>query len=110
MGRCRMLTRASTGGLVVWAEAGASPQFPRRLRRYNHAVIWVAGGWRLSPMYDVLPMLEEGPAQTLAMAVGREGSQISRANLLSHHAHFALTRDQAEQVRCGCSAERVRTV
>lgn len=30
------------------------------------------------------------------MAVGREGSQISRANLLSHHAHFALTRDQAE--------------
>lgn len=27
MGRCRMLTRASTGGLVVWAEAGASPQF-----------------------------------------------------------------------------------
>jgi serine/threonine-protein kinase HipA len=32
------------------------------------------------------------------MAVGREGRQISRANLLSHHAHFALTREQAEQL------------
>ncbi|AJQ47150.1 MULTISPECIES: type II toxin-antitoxin system HipA family toxin [Pseudomonas] len=75
------------------ALVGNSDDHPR-----NHAVIWVAGGWRLSPMYDVLPMLEEGPAQTLAMAVGREGRQISRANLLSHHAHFALTREQAEQL------------
>ncbi|MNC73497.1 hypothetical protein D3C75_1247100 [compost metagenome] len=32
------------------------------------------------------------------MAVGREGSQISRANLLSHHAHFALARDHAEHL------------
>ena len=72
---------------------GNSDDHPR-----NHAVIWVDGGWRLSPMYDVLPMLEEGPAQTLAMAVGREGSQISRANMLSHHAHFALTREHAEHL------------
>ncbi|MFF7061409.1 HipA domain-containing protein [Pseudomonas sp. NPDC008258] len=64
----------------------------------NHAVIWVGGKWRLSPMYDVLPMLDEGPAKALAMSVGREGSQVSRSNLLSHHAHFALARDQAEQL------------
>ncbi|WP_264313340.1 type II toxin-antitoxin system HipA family toxin [Pseudomonas putida] len=75
------------------ALVGNSDDHPR-----NHAVIWLDGGWRLSPMYDVLPMLEEGPAQTLAMAVGREGSQISRANLLSHHAHFALTREHAEHL------------
>lgn len=75
------------------ALVGNSDDHPR-----NHAVIWVDGGWRLSPMYDVLPMLEEGPAQTLAMAVGREGSQISRANMLSHHAHFALTREHAEHL------------
>jgi serine/threonine-protein kinase HipA len=75
------------------ALAGNSDDHPR-----NHAVLWVGGRWRLSPMYDVLPMLDEGPAQTLAMAVGREGSQISRSNLVSHHAHFALSRDHAEQV------------
>lgn len=49
-------------------------------------------------MYDVLPMLDEGPAKALAMAIGREGSQVSRSNLLSHHTHFALTRDQAEHL------------
>lgn len=75
------------------ALAGNGDDHPR-----NHAVIWIGGQWRLSPMYDVLPMIDEGPAQTLAMAVGRDGSQISRSNLLSHHAHFALSRDQAEQL------------
>lgn len=75
------------------ALVGNSDDHPR-----NHAIVWVEGGWRLSPMYDVLPMLDEGPAKTLAMAVGREGSQISRANLLSHHAHFALARDHAEHL------------
>lgn len=64
----------------------------------NHAVLWLGGQWRLSPMYDVLPMLDEGPAQTLAMAVGREGARISRLNLLSHHKHFALRIDEAEHV------------
>ncbi|WP_296262684.1 MULTISPECIES: hypothetical protein [unclassified Pseudomonas] len=47
-------------------------------------------------MYNVLPILGEGPAQTLAMAVGKEGRKISRANLLSHHAHFALSHDEAQ--------------
>ncbi|WP_060483413.1 type II toxin-antitoxin system HipA family toxin [Pseudomonas sp. NBRC 111119] len=75
------------------ALVGNSDDHPR-----NHAVIWLGGQWRLSPLYDVLPMLDEGPAKTLAMAVGREGSQISRANLLSHHTHFALGREEAEQV------------
>jgi len=64
----------------------------------NHAIIWLEGQWRLSPMYDVLPILGEGPAQTLAMAVGREGRKVSRANLLSHHAHFALSLDDARNV------------
>lgn len=75
------------------ALAGNSDDHPR-----NHAIICLQGRWRLSPMYDVLPMLDEGPAKTLAMAVGRDGSSISRTNMLSHHAHFALSRAQAEQV------------
>lgn len=64
----------------------------------NHAIVYVQGQWRLSPLYDVLPILEEGPAKTLAMAVGRDGAKITRANLLSHHAHFALPYEQAEAV------------
>ena len=75
------------------ALAGNSDDHPR-----NHAILLLDGQWRLSPLYDVLPILEEGPAKTLAMAVGRSGSQISRANLLSHHAHFALSRDEAGEV------------
>lgn len=75
------------------ALVGNSDDHPR-----NHSIIWLAGQWRLSPMYDVLPIVDEGPAQTLSMAVGRDGNQISRANLLSHHTHFALTRDLAEHV------------
>ncbi|MEB0039496.1 HipA domain-containing protein [Pseudomonas sp. MH10] len=75
------------------ALVGNSDDHPR-----NHAIIWLDGQWRLSPMYDVLPVLGEGPAQTLAMAVGREGTKINRKNLLSHHAHFALSLDHAEHV------------
>lgn len=75
------------------ALAGNGDDHPR-----NHAVLWVGGQWRLSPMYDVLPLLDEGPAQTLAMAVGRDGTQISRSNLLSHHKHFALRLDEAERL------------
>lgn len=66
----------------------------------NHAILWLDGGWRLSPMYDVVPGLEGSPPPTLSMAVGRHGRTISRINLLSHSAHFALTTDQAEEVLC----------
>lgn len=75
------------------ALAGNSDDHPR-----NHAVILIRGQWRLSPMYDVLPILEEGPAKALAMAVGSEGAQVSRFNLLSHHRHFALERAHAEHL------------
>lgn len=72
------------------ALVGNSDDHPR-----NHAVIWQEGAWRLSPMYDVLPVLGEGPAQGLAMEVGINGTLLSRANLLSQHEHFALTKDEA---------------
>lgn len=75
------------------ALVGNSDDHPR-----NHSIIWLGGQWRLSPMYDVLPIIDEGPAQTLSMAVGREGTRISRVNLLSHHAHFALNREHAEHL------------
>ena len=72
------------------ALVGNSDDHPR-----NHAVIWQQGRWRLSPLYDVLPMLGEGPAQTLSMALGREGTRINRSNLLSQCRHFGLTTEAA---------------
>lgn len=64
----------------------------------NHSVIWLDGRWRLSPMYDVLPLLDEGPAQALSMSVGIDGPRLSRDNLLSQHEHFALQKAEAAAV------------
>ena len=75
------------------ALVGNSDDHPR-----NHAAIWQDGVWRLSPMYDVLPVLGEGPAQGLAMDVGMKGPLLSRANLLSHHQHFALSEEDAADI------------
>ncbi|WP_248803189.1 type II toxin-antitoxin system HipA family toxin [Pseudomonas sp. MWU13-2100] len=72
------------------ALVGNSDDHPR-----NHAVIYQDGAWRLAPMYDVVPVLDEGPAQALAMSVGMQGHLLSRSNLLSHHRHFGLTEDEA---------------
>lgn len=64
----------------------------------NHAVIWQRGRWRLSPMYDVMPVLGEGLAQTLSMALGSEGTSIGRTNMLSECRHFGLKTKAAEAV------------
>lgn len=64
----------------------------------NHAIIFVDGGWRLSPMYDVLPILDEGVARYMSMSVGVDGTKVSRSNLLSQHQHFSLHQDEAEGI------------
>ncbi|WP_397453595.1 type II toxin-antitoxin system HipA family toxin [Pseudomonas sp. NA-150] len=84
--RRELFTRMAYNALV-----GNGDDHPR-----NHAVIWKGDTWRLSPLYDVLPILGEGPAQALSMAVGTDGPRITRDNLLSQHRHFALTREEAE--------------
>jgi serine/threonine-protein kinase HipA len=64
----------------------------------NHAVLFKNGQWRLSPMYDVVPALDGAPPPTLAMDVGQQGKVIRRDNLLSHAAHFGLSREGAAAV------------
>ncbi|WHS60083.1 type II toxin-antitoxin system HipA family toxin [Pseudomonas sp. G2-4] len=61
----------------------------------NHAILWLKGRWQLAPMYDVVPGLDGSSPPNLSMAVGRHGRMITRENLLSHCAHFALTLEQA---------------
>jgi serine/threonine-protein kinase HipA len=49
-------------------------------------------------MYDVPPILDEGPALTLSISVGLNEKAISRLNLLGHHQHFALAKDAAIEI------------
>lgn len=77
--------------MVYNALIGNADDHPR-----NHAIIYTGGSWRLSPMYDALPLIDEGPAKHLSMSVGIDGAKLSRANLLSKHQHFSLTKDEAE--------------
>jgi serine/threonine-protein kinase HipA len=41
----------------------------------NHGFLWDAGkhGWRLSPLYDVVPFPQVGQERYLAIGVGRQG-------------------------------------
>lgn len=79
--------------MIYNALVGNADDHPR-----NHAIIYQEGCWRLSPMYDAVPLLDEGPAKHLSMSVGIHGTQISRMNLLSQHRQFALAQDEAEGI------------
>lgn len=62
----------------------------------NHALIAPGRAWRLSPAYDLNPMPLPGPeARDLAMTCGRYGRAATRSNLLSGHARFLLSEDEA---------------
>ncbi|NBA97165.1 type II toxin-antitoxin system HipA family toxin [Pseudomonas sp. R5(2019)] len=61
----------------------------------NHGVIFKAGRWRLSPLYDVVPCLDGAPPPRLAMAVGKYGHELSRRNLLSQAEHYLLNQNEA---------------
>ena len=60
----------------------------------NHAFIYKNNQWRLAPLFDVVPNAEFYPTR-LAMKIGDQGELINRSNLLSMHAHFHLSKDEA---------------
>jgi len=66
----------------------------------NHGFIHGAQGWRLSPLYDVLPIPARRSADnfSLSLIIGQEGTTATIANLYSRHQSFNLSRAQAEQV------------
>ncbi|OLS61938.1 type II toxin-antitoxin system HipA family toxin [Pseudomonas putida] len=64
----------------------------------NTAVLLRNGGWRLSPMYDVVPTTEGQAPNRLAMAIGRYGHELSKRNLLSQVEHFGLSEAEAEAI------------
>lgn len=65
----------------------------------NHAVIAPGNDWRLSPVYDLVPL----PAvrverRDLALTVGDFGRYANVTNLMSQCTRFLLTRDEASQM------------
>ena len=63
----------------------------------NHALVRTAGGWRLSPAYDIVPVaLVSQERRDLALQVGRFGRAASRYNLVSMSQAFGLSREEAE--------------
>ncbi|MDQ2734976.1 MAG: type II toxin-antitoxin system HipA family toxin [Pseudomonadota bacterium] len=62
----------------------------------NHALIAPTEKWELSPAYDLTPNpLVSQEKRDLAMACGRFNRYANRTNLLSEHAQFKLSIDQA---------------
>ena|SRR5258706_11351874 len=61
----------------------------------NHAFLFDGKGWRLSPLYDVVPRPRTGPHPNLILGVGDAGRQASLPNALTSAAAFGLDAQEA---------------
>jgi serine/threonine-protein kinase HipA len=65
----------------------------------NHALIAPTAQWELSPAYDLTPNpLTSLEKRDLAMTCGTFNRYANRINLLSQHAQFRLSREQASAI------------
>lgn len=61
----------------------------------NHGFLWDGTGWRLSPLYDVVPKPQLSLERRLALAVGPEGRAATLANAVAGAARFDIDRGEA---------------
>ena len=66
----------------------------------NHAFMWDSAGkgWRLSPLYDVVPRPQVSRERYLHMSVGPQGRLATLDNLLDAHGSFGLLRKDAAAI------------
>lgn len=66
----------------------------------NHGFIWDATlpGWRLSPLYDVLPRPSNATERYLHLSLGKDGRLATLDNALSSHNKFTLSQRTASQM------------
>jgi len=66
----------------------------------NHGFVWDAhlGGWRLSPLYDVMPRSSGAQERVLHLGVGPQGRLATLDNALDSHERFTLSRRVASQL------------
>ena len=63
----------------------------------NHGFTWEPrlAGWRLSPLYDVLPRASQATERFLHLGLGPQGRLATLDNALDSHAKFTLSRSAA---------------
>lgn len=61
----------------------------------NHGFLYNGKGYRLSPVYDLVPKPEAGTTRYLAMSFGDQGKAFNVANLISKSESFDLTPEDA---------------
>lgn len=61
----------------------------------NHGVYFFQNIWRLSPLYDVVPMDSGSQHFSLAMEIGLNKREASKSNLLSSCAYFQIDNARA---------------
>ncbi|CAN5167855.1 type II toxin-antitoxin system HipA family toxin [soil metagenome] len=71
----------------------------------NHGFLLGAAGWRLSPLYDVVPKPQVGHERTLVLRVGPQGRAATVANAVAGAAAFHLTREDAESEAAAMAAK-----
>ncbi len=64
----------------------------------NHGFLWDGKGWRLSPAYDIVPMLQVALERDLAIGVGKEGRLATLKNAISDSISFGLSADKAKNL------------
>lgn len=66
----------------------------------NHGFLWDLRlpGWRLSPLYDVLPRASHATERFLHLGVGPQGRLATLDNALATHSMFTLSKAQAAQL------------
>ena len=66
----------------------------------NHGFLWdpATGGWRLAPLYDVVPMPVISHTRYLHLGVGEEGRLATLGNAMSRHGVFGLSRAEAASI------------
>jgi serine/threonine-protein kinase HipA len=74
----------------------------------NHGFLFEAAGWRLSPLYDVVPKPQVGRERTLVLGIGPLGRAATLENAKAGAADFHLTPEEAD-AHIGALAQQVRS-
>jgi serine/threonine-protein kinase HipA len=64
----------------------------------NHALLWEPAGWRLSPLYDVVPRPMIANDRNLHLGVGNAGRSATIDNALTSYARFGLDLERAREI------------
>ena len=64
----------------------------------NHGFLYDGDGWRLSPLYDVVPKPQIGFERRLVLGVGPQGRDATLVNAIAGAPDFDLSLEEAEAV------------